>query len=281
MPITVIGAVLLAALCHATWNFLVKRTDDPHQGMTAVVIGRVPFGLIAIVSTPAISVSAWPYVVVGALLHIGYQFFLLNSYRYGDLSQVYPMARGAAPLITAVVSILLLGEQYNPPQTAALFIIGAGIISLSLTRPKKDTSTRSAALILAIITAAFISSYSIVDGVGARVAGSALGFYGCLTTINGLIFIGIIARIRPGMVTQVVTRQTPITLFGGGISFLAYGLVIWSFTKAPIALVAALRETSVIFALLLGVFLLGEKLTGLKALAVLLTLIGIILLRLS
>ena len=83
------------------------------------------------------------------------------------------------------------------------------------------------------------------------------------------------------MVTQVVTRQAPITLFGGGISFLAYGLVIWSFTKAPIALVAALRETSVIFALLLGVFLLGEKLTGLKALAVLLTLIGIILLRLS
>jgi drug/metabolite transporter (DMT)-like permease len=116
---------------------------------------------------------------------------------------------------------------------------------------------------------------------GARVAGTALGFYGCLTIINGLIFTGIIVKIRPNTTTQLLKRHLPVTLFGGGISFLAYALVIWSFTNAPIALVAALRETSVIFALLLGVFVLKEKLTGLKVFAVVLTLTGTIMLRIG
>lgn len=281
MPVNVIGVVLLAALCHATWNFLVKRSDDPYQGMTAVVIGHIPFGAVAVLCSPSVAPSAWPYIIAGALLHTGYQVFLLNSYRYGDLSQVYPMARGAAPLITALVSILLLGEHFDQIQVASLFIIGAGIISLAFTAGKRGTEKRYTTVMLAIITAGFISSYSLVDGTGARIAGTALGFYGCLTIINGLIFTGIVVKIRPGTTTRVLKRHLPVTLFGGGISFLAYALVIWSFTKAPIALVAALRETSVIFALLLGVFVLKEKLTGLKVCAVVLTLTGVILLRIG
>lgn len=283
MPLTVIGVVLLAALCHASWNFLVKRADDPYLGMTTVVLGRVPFGILAVLLSPFVAPGAWPYIIIGALLHCGYQIFLLNSYRYGDLSQVYPMARGSAPLITAVVSILLLKEQYDGFQIAALFIIGAGIISLAFTGGGTSTGSRTGkkplTALLAIITAGFISSYSVVDGVGARIGGTALGYYGCLTTINGIIFTGIIAAARPGITTRVLRHHILKALAGGGISFLAYSLVIWSFTMAPIALVAALRETSVIIALLLGVFVLKEKLTWLKACAVLLTLIGVILLR--
>jgi drug/metabolite transporter (DMT)-like permease len=113
LPLNVIGVVLLAALFHATWNFLVKRSNDPYQGMSAVVIGHIPFGLVAVLCSPSVAPSAWPYIIGGALLHTGYQVFLLNSYRYGDLSQVYPMARGSAPLITALVSIILLGEHYD------------------------------------------------------------------------------------------------------------------------------------------------------------------------
>lgn len=281
MPLSVIGMVLLAALCHATWNFLVKRSNDPYQGMTAVVIGHIPVGVIAVLFSPSFAPSAWPYVIAGALLHTGYQVFLLNSYRYGDLSQVYPMARGAAPLITALVSIFLLGEHYNEIQIAALLIIGSGIISLAFTVGKKGTGKRSTTAILAVITAVFISSYSLVDGMGARVGGTALGFYGCLTIINGFIFTGIIIKIRPGTTTQVLKYHVPTILFGGSISFLAYALVIWSFTKAPIPLVAALRETSVIFALLLGVVVLREKLTWLKVGAVVMSLAGVILLRIG
>lgn len=281
MPPNVIGVVLLAALCHATWNFLVKRSADPYQGMASVVIGHVPFGVIAVLYSPAVAPAAWPYIIAGALLHTGYQIFLLNSYRFGDLSQVYPMARGSAPLITALVSILLLGEHYKQFQITALFIIGTGIISLAFTAGKNETGKNSTTAILAIITAGFISSYSLVDGMGARIAETALGFYGCLTIINAFVFTGILTKIRPGTAMQTLTRHLPGTLLGGGISFLAYALVIWSFTKAPIALVAALRETSVIFALLLGVFVLKEKLTWLKVCAVLLTLTGVILLRIG
>lgn len=281
MSINVIGVVLLAALCHATWNFLIKRSVDQYQGMTAIVIGHVPFGIFAVLYSPAIEPAAWPYVITGALLHTGYQLFLLNSYRYGDLSQVYPMARGSAPLITAIVSMLLLGEQYERFEIIALCIIGTGIISLAFSTGKEETTNRLTTPILALITAGFISSYSLVDGVGARIATTALGFYGSLTIINCFFFMIVIAKIRPGITRQVLTHHKRDSLLGGGISFLAYALVIWSFTKAPIALVAALRETSVIFALLLGVFVLKEKLTGLKVCAVLLTLTGVILLRIG
>lgn len=281
MPVTIIAVVLLAALCHASWNFLVKRAEDPYLGMTAVVLGHVPFGIFAVLLSPSVGSAAWPYIIFGVLLHCGYQFFLLNSYRYGDLSQVYPLARGSAPLITAVISILIIGERYDGYQIAALFIIGAGIISLAFSTIGREAGRQSTSVVLAIITAGFISSYSIVDGMGARIGGTSLGFYGYLTVINGIVFTGIIYITQPGVVTRVVKHHIFETLFGGGISFLAYGLVIWSFTKAPIALVAALRETSVIFAVLLGVLVLKERLTWLKICAVLITLTGIILLRIG
>ena len=281
MPLNIIGVVLLAAICHALWNFQVKRSADPYLGMTSVVIGHVPFGILALSLSPALAQSAWSYVFAGALLHTGYQVFLLNSYRFGDLSQVYPLARGAAPLITAIVSFLLLGEHYERFQIVALCIIGTGIISLAFTAAQKGTKRQSTTVLLALVTAGFISSYSIVDGMGARIGGTAIGFYGSLTIINSFIFTGIVAKIRPGLVTEVLRHHIPGALCGGGISFLAYGLVVWSFTKAPIALVTALRETSVIFALLLGILVLKEKLTWLKASAVILTVTGVILLRIS
>jgi len=281
MPLTIIGVVLFAALCHASWNFLVKRADDPFTGMTAVVFGHVPFGMLAVLVSPPVASAAWPFILVGALLHCGYQFFLLNAYRYGDLSQVYPMARGSAPLITAVVSILWLQERYDGFQIASLFIIGAGVISLAFAGGLKKTAKKSTTAVLAIITAGFISSYSINDGMGARIAGTALGFYGYLTIINGIIFSGVVVVARPQVAIQVVKHRIFEAILGGGISFLAYSLVIWSFTRAPIALVAALRETSVIFALLLGVFVLKEKLTWLKIFSVTITLAGVIILRIG
>jgi len=277
----VICVVLLAALCHATWNFLVKRSTDPYQGISALVIGHIPFGLIGLFFAPPLPSTTWFYVLIGTALHLGYQFFLANSYRFGDLSQVYPMARGGAPLITAIVSILFLNEQFRLFEIGALIIIGIGIVSLAFTGDRQKAQHRYLSAILALITAGFIASYSLVDGLGARHAGTAFGYYGRLTIINGLIFIPLVSRIRPGLVTQMLTRNLTQTLFVGGISYLAYILVIWSFTQASIALVASLRETSVIFAVLLGVVVLKERLTPLKAGAVLLSLTGIIILRLG
>lgn len=281
MSASVIMIVLCAALLHATWNFLVKRSADPYQGMSSVVLGHIPFGLVALFFVPAVPSSALMYIASGAVLHTGYQLFLLNSYRFGDLSLVYPMARGGAPFIVALVSVLFLGVSYDRFEIAALVVIGVGIVSLAFTGGRSGGKNSSVSSILAIFTCCFIAAYSLVDGLGAREAGTSLGYYSWVTIINGVIFGAVMGRLRPGVVGEVFTRCLPITLLGGGASFLAYALVVWAFTQAPIALVTSLRETSIIFALFIGVFVLKERINYLKGIAVLLTLTGIGLLRLG
>lgn len=281
MTFKVLGVVLLAALLHAGWNFLVKRSVDPYQGMCSVVLGHVPFALVAIVVNPFPAISSFIYIALGAILHTGYQLLLLNSYRFGDLSKVYPIARGGAPLIAAIVSALFLGVTFRWFQVAALIIIGVGIFSLAIDgfRVKsKDSQTSS---LLAVFTGVFIAGYSLVDGMGAREAGTAVGFYGWVSLINAVIFGIVVKKNRPGLITSSFSRHISITFWGGSVSFLAYSLVVWAFTVAPIALVASVRESSIIFAMLLGVLVLKEKLSGIKIAATLLTLVGVVLLRYS
>lgn len=270
--------VLLAALLHATWNFLVKNTEDKHLSMSAVVLGHTPFAVIALLASPLPRLEAWPYLVAGALLHVGYQLFLLASYRVGDLSQVYPLARGVAPVIVAGVSVVFLGVDLSRLELAAVLIIGSGIMSLALVR-RSDGLRNGQAAMLSIVTGCFIASYSLVDGLGARQAGTALGFYGCLSVLNALGFAAVMRFLRPGTLTRVVGQNWRFALKGGGASFCAYAMVTWSFTLAPIAMVAALRETSIIFALILGVVVLKERLDLMKVLATLLTLLGVGALR--
>lgn len=280
MSVTVMIIVLLAATLHATWNFLVKNTGDKHLSMSAVVIGHTPFAIAAILYSPTPTMESVPYLLIGALLHVGYQLFLLASYRIGDLSQVYPLARGIAPLIVAGVSVLVLGVSLSLPELAAIIIIGAGITSLTLVR-RNDGQRNGRAVFFSLMTGGCIAAYSLVDGIGAREAGTALGFYGWLSLINGLVFAAIMRVMRPGIVRKVFSDKWQLALKGGGASFFAYAMVIWAFTMAPIALVTALRETSIIFAMLLGVFVLKERLDLAKVLSTALTLLGIAMLRLK
>lgn len=280
MSSTVMMIVLFAALLHASWNFLVKRVADKHISMSAVVIGHAPFALAALFSTPLPKLESWPYLLTGATLHVGYQLFLLNSYRIGDLSQVYPLARGVAPLVVASISVLLLGVDLSWIEVSAVIVIGSGIMSLSMVR-RSDGSRNGQAALLAVITGGFIASYSLVDGLGAREAGTALGFYGWLSLINAVIFAVVMRFTRPGTVTRVICQDWRLSLLGGGASFFAYAMVTWAFTMAPIALVTALRETSIIFALFLGVIFLRERLDLMKVFATMLTLLGAGLLRIN
>jgi drug/metabolite transporter (DMT)-like permease len=278
MSLSVMTVVLFAALLHASWNFLVKRTGDKHQSMSAVVIGHLPFAAAALLLTPLPGPDALPFLLAGAVLHAGYQLFLLASYRIGDLSQVYPLARGVAPLLVAGVSVTLLGLHLSGAELAAVAVIAIGIMSLALAR-RRDGLRNGPAAALAIITGGFIAGYSLVDGLGARAAGTALGYYGCLSILNAVIFAFIMRVIRPGVVKQVVLRDWRFALGAGGASFFAYAMATWAFTVAPIALVTALRETSIVFALLLGVVVLKERLDLMKVLATACTLLGIGLMR--
>jgi drug/metabolite transporter (DMT)-like permease len=280
MSLTVMIVVLLAALMHASWNFLVKRSEDKHLGMSAIVLGHTPFAAAALLFAPLPQPASLPYLIAGAMLHTGYQLFLLNAYRIGDLSQVYPLARGVAPIIVAGISVIFLSVDLSVLELSAIILIGTGIMSLTLAR-RSDGLRNARASSLAIITGGFIAAYSLVDGLGAREAGTSLGFYGCLSMVNAFIFAAIMRIMRPGLVKTVVRQNWRLALSGGCASFTAYALVVWAFTLAPIAMVSALRETSIIFALLLSVFSLKEELDLVKVLATMATMLGIGILRIN
>lgn len=280
MTTGVFVAVMCAAILHAVWNALVKGGVDKHLGMAAVIMGHVPLALAALPFVPLPGLASLPWLIAGIFLHIGYQIFLLSAYRIGDLTQVYPIARGVAPLIVAAVSVLFIGVHLKQMELMAIGVIAAGIMSLSLVRQRNGQRNHAAA-VMALGTGCFIAGYSLVDGTGARITGSVLGYYGWLTIGNALGFAAWLAVTRPGVLRRIPGEALPVFLIGGSASFLAYTLVIWGFTQAPIALVTALRETSIVFALLIGVFFLGERLDLVKVFSTAVTLCGAVLLRAS
>ena len=271
-------AVIGAAVLHASWNALLKGGSDKTLSMAAIIIGHVPLALLALPFVPLPTLASLPYLFTGILLHFGYQMFLLKSYQMGDLTQVYPIARGSAPLLVALVSVVFLGVHLNSLEVVAILIIGTGIISLALVR-RSDGSQNVNAAAVALITGGFIASYSLVDGLGARLAGTSLGYYSWLSIGNGVLMIILLAVRSPETLRALPRQGRPMLIVGGGASFVAYAIVTWAFTQAPIALVTALRETSIVFALLIGVFFLKEPLNLLKVFSTMTTLLGAILLR--
>lgn len=280
MTLTVFLAVILAAALHASWNALVKGGSDKHLNMAGVVLGHAPLAMLVIAFEPFPEPASWPYLAAGVLLHYGYQMFLLTSYRFGDLTQVYPIARGSAPLLVAAISVLFLGVVLSSLEVLAVVIIGAGIVSLGLVRSASGVRNSKAA-VLALTTGCFIASYSLVDGLGARLSGTPVGYYAWLGMANAVIFAIYLSFSKPGLLPRVMREGRMTFWFGGSASFIAYGLVIWAFTQAPIALVTALRETSIIFALGIGVVFLKEKIDLPKVLSTFTTLLGAALLRFS
>ncbi|MEZ5819133.1 MAG: DMT family transporter [Hyphomicrobiaceae bacterium] len=279
MSAVVFVSVLVAAALHASWNALVKGSNDKLLSMTAVVIGHVMPAALALLFVPAPDLACWPYLLLGAAFHLGYQAFLLVAYRIGDLTQVYPIARGSAPLIVTAVSIGLLGVALAPMQLTAVLVIAVGIMSLTLVR-RADGLRNGRAAIAALITGCFIAGYSLSDGLGARVAGSPVAFYAWLSIFNAVIWALAMLVVRPTVLRDLATpRGRSVALVGGWFSFIAYAIVVWAFTLAPIPLVTALRETSIIFALLLGVLVLKERLDLARVVSAVVTLAGAALLR--
>ncbi|TDT77432.1 EamA-like transporter family protein [Litoreibacter halocynthiae] len=278
MTSLVFFAVLTAALLHAVWNALVKSGSDKRLNMAAVVIGHLPIAVPMLAFVPAPDPASYPYLFAGIALHFGYQCFLLESYRIGDLTQIYPIARGVAPLLVAVVSLVFLGVDLSSMEILAVVTIAAGILSISLVRGA-DGLRNGRATAMALTTGCFIASYSIVDGLGARVAGTALGFYAWLGIANAVLFVVFMAVTTPQVLRDLPIKGKKIFFVGGSASFVAFSLVMWAFTQAPIALVTALREISIIFALLIGVLLMGERLSLGKVVSTMITLLGVVLLR--
>ena len=280
MSFPVFIAVIGAAFLHAAWNAMVKGGRDKQLNMAAVVIGHLPLAILALLLSPTPDQASLPYIFTGIALHFGYQITLLRAYGVGDLTQIYPLARGSAPMVVALVSVTLLGVHLQVIEIIGVATIGIGILSIALVR-RADGLRNPHGARLALITGGFIAAYSLVDGMGARVAGSAMGFYGWIAVGNALLMAAYLGLRAPHQLRALHRDGKRVFLLGGSASFAAFGIVIWGFTQAPIALVAALRETSIIFALLIGVFFLKERLSLAKVAATAITLLGVALLRLA
>ncbi|WP_436641075.1 EamA family transporter [Microbaculum sp. FT89] len=280
MSLSVALLVLFSAVLHASWNAIVRIKGDRLAVVTLLATFGALIALPGVVLLPFPPADAWPWLIASMLLHIGYNVFLANAYQHGELGKVYPLARGTAPLITLVASLFIVGEALGPLKVLGVVVLGLGIIALTFDRGIRVLMEAPKGAVYALTTSLFIGGYTISDGLGARTAGDALAYTAWLFVLDGfpLLFYAMLARGRG--VGAMFAENWKAGLLAGALSIVAYAIVIWAMTVAPIALVAALRETSVVMAVVIGVVFLGEKLTTARMLSVAVVLSGLVLLRL-
>jgi drug/metabolite transporter (DMT)-like permease len=257
MSIEITLMVLLAAMLNAGWNALIKVSGDRIAVMAVVTLLGSLLSALALPFVEMPDPASWPLLALAVLLHTGYHFVLPVAYNYGDLGQVYPIARGSAPLLVTLGAALFAGEILGPIPLFGVIFLAVGVMALAFDR-RTGLSQNPRAVLFALGTGACIASYTLVDGLGARQAGSVLGFAVCLTVGDGLLTFVIALIWKAKAIKQVArTNLTPAVL-AGGMQVGAYWIAIWALAHAPLGMVSALRETSVLFAALISTFILKE-----------------------
>ena len=278
MTIYAIIIVLFAALLHALWNSFVKAADNRFAILGLIASGHVVLGVILASQSPLPAPESWPFIVGSTIIHFGYYYLLYHSYRLGDLSQVYPIARGMSPILVALGAQVFAGETLPPLAWAGILSASLGIFMMAGDIFRSQTPPLVVATALA--TGLMIASYSLVDGMGVRVAATALGYIGWLFIAELFVVIFIFARL--GRRSFAISRQTLILGFAGGlVSAIAYGLVIYVKALAPLGMVSTLRETSVVFAALIGMIWLGERPWRLRLTASVVVAFGVIVMGIA
>ena len=272
-------AVLFAAACHAGWNALIKVGLDPLSTTTLISVGS---GIVALAFAPLAGIpasAAWPWLLASVVIHLVYFASLIESYRTGDLGQVYPIARGSAPLMTAAVTSIFVGEKLSALGWAGIAALVGGVLLLSARGARHLAEIDRRAIGFALFTALTICAYSVVDGIGARLSANPNGY-------SVWLFVGIAvvmvpyALYRDGRdVIPAMQRFWLRGFAGGALQVLSYGIAIWAMTVAPIAIVATLRETSVLFGAVIAVVVLKEPLRAVRIVAACLIVCGLVLIR--
>ncbi|MDQ2728705.1 MAG: DMT family transporter [Actinomycetota bacterium] len=268
--------VLVAAVLHAAWNAMAKAMKDQVVAFGLIGVTAIVWGVVVLVVARGPARAAWPFLALSAAIHVVYNVTLLNSYRFGDLSQVYPLARGLAPLLVAGGAEVVAGETLGPWQIVGVAVIAGGLTSLVWVRGRHPPGDRRA-LTLAVATGVAIAAYSVVDGLGVRRAASPLGYAGALFVAQDVVVVVAIVVLRRRRLLGDVNRRWGLGVLGGLLSVSAYSLVLWAQTRAPLATVSALRETSVVVAALFGTVLLREGSGRRRILAALVVVAGIAL----
>ena len=280
MPVEIMAAVLFGALLHAVWNALIRAASDKFLNTILVVGGAGVWTACWLPFAPSPAVESWPYLTVSVFIHVAYFSFVALSYRNADLSFVYPIMRGSAPALSAVVVAALVHELPSSSGWMGILLVSLGIMILS-GDSWRSGSLRFSPTVLALTNAGVIVSYTIVDGVGARLSQHPVSYTGWMFFLTAIPLLAV-SFVKQGEKTAKHLRVNwGKGLVGGACTLGSYGLALWAMTQAPIALVAALRETSVIFGTVIAVVFLKERVSPLRYLSILVVTAGAIAIKVS
>lgn len=278
MSFAILLAVLASAFLHALWNALIKTGTSRLGAMVVLSIGEVPIGLAVAALRPMPAPNVWKWVLMAGCAHFFYKFFLSYAYERGDLSRVYPIARGTAPLVVALLGTFLLSDQLSLHEYLGIAVLGAGILLMAGGVFSNGENRKM--LPFALGSACATASYTMLDGTGARISGDAIAYVAWVFVADGLLFTTGMLLIKGMAVVPREAKAWGTGMIAAAASYGAYGVSVWAMTRAPIAVVAAVRETSILFAVLIGWLAFGEKMTRGKALAACVIVAGVILTRL-
>ena len=266
-------AVLGAALLHATWNALVKSSTDKLLDVTGIALGAAACALVAAPWFAFPARESWSWMAASAAVHILYFLCVAGAYRWGDLSYSYPLMRGGGPMLVALVGALAFGEILPPMETLGVALICTGILAFAYGRHDRR------ATLYALANAGVIAAYTLIDARGARASGAPVGYTLWFFVASGLAIGAVVLLMRRRALPDYLRRNWARATLGGGLSAVSYAVALWAMTLAPVALVAALRETSVVFGAVLGALFLKEKMTRRRLLATGAVLAGLVALR--
>ncbi len=280
MSLEVMSIVLFAAALHATWNALVRASADKFHDTVLIVLGAGAGAALMLPFVPVPAPASWPFLAASVVIHVAYFLLVAFAYRVGELSLVYPLMRGSPPAITAVAGALLIDESPALGGWAGVFLISFGVLVLAGDF-WRSARFRAAPMAFALATAAVIVVYTLVDGQGARLSGHAFSYTAWMFLLTApVLLVTVAAGQRRGM-WQRLRRGWRRGLFGGTCTLASYALALWAMTLAPIALVAALRETSVVFAALIAAVFLKESITRIRTLSIVLVFLGAVAIKVS
>lgn len=258
MTPVVAAAVLLAAVTHAGWNAIAHRITDKLVGFTLIAGGGMLIGLAMVPFVPFPAADAWPYLIVSGVIHIAYYVLLMRSFRLGDFGQAYPIARGTAPLVVTLLAALFAHEVPDGWAAAGIAVSCAGLTVVALWG-LRGRRPDWAAIGAALATGLTIAAYTVVDGLGVRASGSALAYVAWLMTVEGLAIPAYALYRWRGRLVGVLRPHAGLGLLGAALSVAAYGLVLWAQTRAALAPIAALRESSIIVGAAIGAVFFRER----------------------
>jgi drug/metabolite transporter (DMT)-like permease len=273
-------AVLFSAFCHASWNAMIRMRGDKLVSIAMLTSAAGLIALPGLFFVPLVASAAWPFLITSALVHVGYNSFLALAYHHGELTKVYPLVRGSAPLTTLAISLLFLNEGVGASEVIGIVVLATGIMVLAADGGRRAIKASPHVLLYAGLTSLCITAYTLSDGLGARMSGNANAYVLWLFVLDALPMAAMTLFIRRRAFAAAARENWTAGLMAGALSLGAYWIVIWAMTVAPIPIVAALRETSILFALMIGTLWLGERVTKVRAASILLVVAGLALMRL-